>query len=351
MIYPVRKMTIVVAIMFLVMAIVLCSGFTKVNGSVKKTNANAPVKVAILIYDYNDAFLSLVRKDFEKIQNENKQTVEFTYYDGKNNQSIQNQTLDKILQEKSADVILLNLVNPNTARNAINKIKEYNIPVVLFNREPQDINDIKSYNKAYYVGADEAQGGTLEGNIIVDLWKNNKKVIDRNGDNKLQYIMIIGQNNNRVATLRTKYSELALDEAKINNEELASTVCDWNRDMAKLNMNSLLLKNLGRVEAIISNNDDMAIGAIQALQAYSYNKGENSKTVPVVGIDAIPEAQELIKKGEMAGTVFQSTSQIAKVCYDIGINLANKKQPLDGTNYKFDNSGVAVRINFENYNP
>jgi methyl-galactoside transport system substrate-binding protein len=65
--------------------------------------------------------------------------------------------------------------------------------------------------------------------------------------------------------------------------------------------------NLGynrKIEAIIANNDNMAIGAIEALQKYGYNKGDKNKTITVVGIDAILEARDLIKKVFMTGTVF-----------------------------------------------
>ena len=58
---------------------------------------------------------------------------------------------------------------------------------------------------------------------------------------------------------------------------------------------------VNKIEVIIANNDSMAIGAIQALQEYGYNKGDKTKIIPVVGVDAIPEAQDLIKKGIMTG--------------------------------------------------
>lgn len=64
----------------------------------------------------------------------------------------------------------------------INKIKEYNIPVVLFNREPLDIDSIKLYNKVDFVRMDTAQAGTLQGKIIVKVWYKN---------NIMQYVMLI----------------------------------------------------------------------------------------------------------------------------------------------------------------
>jgi len=93
----------------------------------------------------------------------------------------------------------------------------------------------------------------------------------------------------------------------------------------------------------------MAIGAIKALQKYGYNKGNNSKYIPVVGIYALPEAQELIKQGLMTGTVIQNPHEHANAIYTIGMNLATGNNSLSGTNYKFDETGVTVKLPYYAY--
>ena len=93
----------------------------------------------------------------------------------------------------------------------------------------------------------------------------------------------------------------------------------------------------------------MAIGAIQALQKYGYNKGDKTKIIPVFGVDAIPEAQDLIRKGFMTGTVIQDAPAMAKAFYTVGMNLVYNKNPLEGTDYKFDETGVAIRIPYREY--
>ena len=103
------------------------------------------------------------------------------------------------------------------------------------------------------------------------------------------------------------------------------------------------------MEAILANNDEMAIGAVEALQKYGYNLGDKKKTIIVVGIDATPEAQELIKKGFMAGSVYQDPSELAKAIYTIGMNVFEGKEPLSGTPYKFDDTKIAVRLPYGEY--
>jgi methyl-galactoside transport system substrate-binding protein len=161
--------------------------------------------------------------------------------------------------------------------------------------------------------------------------------------------MLKGEGDNLEAIERTKYSVLTINNAAIKTQELSLNVCDWNEEEAKNVTRTLFLKFGNEIEVIISNNDSMAIGAISALQEQGYNKGDKSKTITVVGVDAIPEAQDLIKQGIMTGSVLQNASAMANAIYNVGINLIYNKNPLDGTEYKFDDTGVAIRIPYEQY--
>ena len=143
-----------------------------------------------------------------------------------------------------------------------------------------------------------------------------------------------------MTTNRTIYSISTLNDNGIKTQELALKVCNWEQYCAKNAINSLFLKYNGSIEAIIANNDAMAIGAIEALQAYGYNKGDKTKSIPVVGVDAIPQARELIAKGFMNGTVIQDPNDLANALYSIGLNLVYNRDPLEGTNYKLAQKGM-----------
>lgn len=309
------------------------------------------IRVGVLLYRFDDVYISLVRQSLEKVQAENEGKVEFTFYDGKNNQSVQNETLDALLKKNNVDLLLVNLVETNSTRDVINKIKEQNVPIILFNREPVSIEAIKSYNKSCYIGTETTEAGVLQGKVITNVWNNNKSAIDKNNDEILQYIMLVGENDNLEAITRSKYSILSINNSGIKTEELALKVCNWNEEEAK-NATKALISQLGnKVEAIISNNDSMAIGAIEALQEYGYNKGDKTQTITVVGVDAIPEAQKLIKEGIMAGSVLQDSYALAKALYEVGTNLVYNRNPIYDTEYKFDATGVSIRLPYEEYIP
>lgn len=307
-----------------------------------------PIRAAVLLYRFDDEFIAEVRKSLENIQAQNQGKVQFTFYDGMGNQAIQNQTLVGVLNE-GTDLFLVNLVDIEEAQNVIDRIKQYNIPVILFNREPRTADPMKSYSKSCYIGTDARQAGVLQGRILVEEWNNNRINTDTNHDDILQYIMLTGNSDNIEAIGRTKYSVLAIKSAGINTEELALRVCNWDRELARKATESLYFRFGNRIEAIIANNDAMAIGAIELLQSVGYNTGDPSRTIAVVGVDALDEAQDLIAKGYMTGTVLQDNYAMAESLYLVGMNFVFGRSPLEGTNYTFDETGVAIRLPYREY--
>ena len=342
-----RKIFKIIIIPVLIVSVsMIFSG--KTTESISSPVDKVPIKVGVLLYRFDDEYISLVKENLEEIQKKNEGKIEFTFYNGENDQLIQNKTINTLVQNKEVDLLLLNLVDTRSTKEAIDRIKEKNIPVVLFNREPVDINAIRSYNKAYFVGTDAKEAGVLQGKILIDLWRS-KEVIDRNKDNILQYVMLMGERDNLEAIDRTKYSILTINNSGIKTQEIALRIANWNKDVAKNMMEPLILQYGNKIEAIIANNDAMAIGAIETLQKYGYNLGDKTKTITVIGVDAIPRARELIREGIMTGTVLQDASAMAEALYTVGMNLVYNRNPLEDTDYKADETGIAIRIPYKEY--
>ncbi len=327
------------------------------NSKMATTNPSVsikyPVKVAVVVPDLEELFVSEIITNLKDIQKENEGKVQYTFFSSNREQAIENEIINTILENKEADILLVDLVDQiNSAQEVINKIKEYNIPVIIFHREPYEQKDaIKSYGKALFIGSYSAEGGVLQGELIVDQWNKNKQIIDKNGDNIMQYIMLKGKSTDLDEIERTKNSIPVINNAGIKTEELASRFANWDLAQAKEITESLLLKYGNKIEVIIANNDAMAIGAIEVLQANGYNKGDKDKTITVTGVDGIPKAIELIKEGVMAGTIIQDAKGQAEALYIVGMNLAEHKNPIEGTKYKFDDTGVSIRIPYKQYTP
>jgi len=343
---------ILIFIMILVTIITLPVDISKNNVyASSNSNERKPVKIAVFLDNANAMYISRLKQNLELIQKENENKVEFTFFDGKDNQMLQNESIDKALKQ-DFDLFIIGIISQKLkdVENILSKIMERNIPVIL-NPDPvqEIINFIKPYKSFVVIGADFEQSGTMEGKILVDEWNSNKEFIDKNHDNILQYIMLKGRIGSPLTYLRTKYSILALNDAGIKTEELASTECEWIEDCARSSIESLFLKYGNKIEAIISNNDAMAVGAVKAFQKYGYNKGDKEKTIPVVGIDGMPAAKDLIQKGFMEGTVVVEPHDLAEALYAIGMNLALDRPPLENTNYKFDNTGFTVHLTYKEY--
>lgn len=340
-------MKILEKILIIILITIMCT--TRLGIIPHKTfaaNTGALVKVGVFSKDLSDDYLVLLRKSFEEIQKRNPKQVEFTFYDAKFNQETQNLELDNKLKE-GVDLVLLDMVDVNEVGELIKKISHYDIPVIFFNREPLNLDALKVYKKALFIGTDSRQAGILQGKMIADAWENHKKSMDKNNDNILQYIMLVGERFNKTSLDRSTFSVSTIQEAGIKTEELASRILNWSTENAKDTVGALFLKYGNNIEAIISNDDSMAIGAVEALQQYGYNSGDKSKVIAVVGVDGVPEAQELISKGFMLGTAFQDPNVMANTIYTVGMNLVNDRTPVEGIPYKLDDSGVAILIPFQ----
>ncbi|GKX66637.1 galactose ABC transporter substrate-binding protein [Inconstantimicrobium mannanitabidum] len=307
-----------------------------------------PIKVAVFLLDFTDDFISEIRASLEDIQKQNPGKIEYTFYDGKSNQAVQDASIDKVLKE-GTDLILLNIVNREHAQSVINEIKEVNIPVILFNREPLTPLPIQSYSRALYIGTDQKGAGILQGKMLTDVWNSSKKYIDKNNDNVMQYVMLQGENNNTEAIDRTRYSVSSIEGSDIKTQQIALKICNWLEEPAYEAVKALLSKYGNQIEVIISNDDTMAIGAIKALQDYGYNEGDKFKTVPVVGVDVTIQAKELINKGYMLGSVYQKPREYADALYVCGMNLIERRIPTYGTKYELDDTKVSIRIALTDY--
>jgi methyl-galactoside transport system substrate-binding protein len=342
------RVLITIIATFVVVSILIGSNL-KIDASII---TKKPVKVAVVVYNANDLYISQIIKGLQDIQKKNEEKVKFTFFSSDQDNTKQGEIIDTILEKKEFDMLYIALVDEvNHAQEVIDKVKENNMPVIVFHREPYGTQKdaIKSYTRAIFIGTDPAEGGILQGKLLIDLWNKNKANMDKNKDNIMQYIMLKGRSVDLHEIGRTKNSILMVNNEGIKTKELASQFANWNEEQARVITEALFLKYGDKIEVIVANNDAMAIGAIKALQDHGYNLGDMKKTITVTGVDGVPEAIELINKGFMAGTVIQDAKGVAEALYACGMNLYEHKNPIEGTPYKLDETGVSIRIPYKIY--
>ncbi|MFC7682113.1 galactose ABC transporter substrate-binding protein [Paenibacillus sp. GCM10028914] len=285
----------------------------------KEGSGGKEPKVGVAIYKFDDTFMTGVRNS---IKEHAKGIASVDIVDSMNSQPTQNDKVDLFISKKS-DALLINPVDRTAAGVIIDKAKAADTPVVFLNREPLP-EDMKKWDKVYYVGAKAEESGTMSGELIVDYWKANPGA-DKNGDGVLQYVMLMGEPGHQDAELRTKFSVEAIVNAGIKVEKVAEDSGMWDRVKGQEKMAAFLGAHGDKIEAVLANNDDMALGAIEALKAAGYFTGD--KTMPVVGVDATAPALEALKDGTMLGTVLNDAVNQGKASVTLASLLAKGETP------------------------
>ena len=258
------------------------------------------VSVGVCIYKFDDTFMTNVRNNMQA--QADALGIEIEMVDSQNKQPTQNEQVDTFIT-KGMTALAVNPVDRTAAGPLVEKASAAGLPIVFLNREPE-ADVMQSYDKVWYVGAKAEESGTMSGEIIADYWNANKDTADKNGDGKLQYIMITGEPGHQDATLRTEYSVKALTDAGIEVEEIGNDTAMWDKVKATDLMNAFITsQGIDTIEAVLCNNDDMALGVIESLKANGYNTGDASKFIPVVGVDATAAALEAMANGSLLGTV------------------------------------------------
>ncbi len=348
-----KKWLALIMVCVLAFAIVGCSGDETATNSEGEGNASAEneqssgdsnaqteatdelPKIGVTIYKFDDNFMSFVRRSIETAA-EGK--AELILNDSQNNQATQNDQVDMMIS-KGVKSLAINLVDPQAAPTIIGKAQSENLPLIFFNKEP-DQTAMQSYDKVWYVGTNSAESGIIQGELIAKMWADHPEW-DRNGDGVMSYVMLKGEPGHPDAEARTKYSIDTVVEKGILVEELELQPGFWDSVKGKELMDAWISKHGDDIEMVIANNDGMALGAIQSLQAAGYfNDG---KYMPVVGVDAIPDALSKIKDGSMLGTVLNDAKNQGQATLDLARNAALGKDPLEGTEWKLDDQ-KAVRV-------
>lgn len=334
-------------VLFMFSSSITCYSFEYRNPN---SNARSPIKVAVLLYSFDYLYNKMIQQELDNIQKENPDKVEYVYFDGKGDPDVQSQIMNDIV-ESDFDLFIFNIgqKRKDVMDNIFFKIQQKNLPLIFLNSTVPESSTVKYYSKVAFINIDFKESSIVQGKLIVDEWKTNKKALDKNGDNKLQYVMLQGRPNSILADIRTKYPILTINEAGIETQELASIPANWDKNLAKNSISSAFLKFGNNIEAIIVNDDTMSVGAVEALQQYGYNKGNKSKYIAVFGVDGTPEAKSLIKQGFMSGTVSEETEPIAKALYDVGMNLVAGRNPTVGTDLKINDKEIIVPIKYEPY--
>jgi inositol transport system substrate-binding protein len=262
----------------------------------------ATLGVSMALFD--DNFLTSVRANMTARARERQVSIQFE--DAQNDIGRQLSQLQNFIAQK-VDAIIIIPVDTDATPKMTHLAARAGIPLVYVNRMPAD----KALPpKISFVGSDETQSGTLQMNEVCRLMKGRGSIV-----------ILMGELTNQSARVRTQdvYNVLAQPNCR-GIQVLDKQAANWKRTAAADLMTNWISSGL-RPDAVVANDDEMAIGAIQSLKQAKLL----SKTI-VAGIDATPDGLAAMKAGELTVTVFQNAPGQGRSAVDRALELAQGGQ-------------------------
>ena len=255
----------------------------------------------------------------------------------RDSQDTENAQLEAMLNGGAKALIVL-LVDPKIGTEFASKMCDKRVPVVYINRSP-GAKALQECDIAFYVGPDDRYGGTLQSQIALEQWLEHPEW-DKNGDGKIQIALLEGTPGTPSTRQRTDWAVMGLKfhpEGGLGSESLDVVIQEhakYDEKVAKELLENKWLKmpEFDKVEMILAANDNMAIGAANAIEAAG-------KKVPIFAINATPEGLDAVKNGKIQGTVFNDNITMARASIRIAANLANGRPAEEGVYLDMDESG------------
>ncbi len=265
-------------------------------------------KIGVTMASFDDTFLTILRNSISDAAKKDGATVQIE--DGGNDVGKQLSQVQNMIAQK-VDAIIVNAVDTDATPKITKMVTAAKIPLVYVNRKPVDFDKLPA--GVAVVASDEKQSGTLQARQVC-------KLLGGKGD----ILVLMGELSNESARARTK----DIEDVIATKECAGMKIVDkregkWSRTQGQdITMN--WLSSGAKFDAIVSNNDEMAIGAINALKAA---RKLTPKTV-VAGIDATPDGLAAMKSGDLKVSVYQNAAGQGAQAVAAALKLA-KKQPVE----------------------
>ena len=282
------------------------------------TDTGGKVQVGVTYYNQTDTFLGELIDCFKtSLEEHNTGELEVTAMvrEAAGSEKTQNEQVRELI-DAGCNVLCVNLVDRADPSEIIDMARESDIPLIFFNREPVE-EDMLQWEQTYYVGAPARQSGQMQGELAADVIRAGG--VDRNGDGRIQYVILEGEADHQDAIIRTESVVNTLQEKGVELEKLDYQIANWNRAQAQNRMRQMIGQFHDEIELVLSNNDDMAMGAVDAYNALNYT--EENRPV-FFGVDGTAVGLQAVKDGDLAGTVYNDKEAQADVMAQLSVALA-----------------------------
>lgn len=257
-------------------------------------------KIGVALANFDLNFVSILRT--QMVGEIKTLKMDGQFVDAKGDVALQVQQVDDFINQ-GVDAIILNPVDTQGVQPMIKAAQSAGIPLVFVNRKPE----VRLPANMAYVGSDSALGGEMQMEALA-------KKMNYRGN----VAILMGALSNEEARERTRAVEAVIAKYK-QMAVIEKQTARWQRNEA-VDVVSGWLLNQRPIDAIAANNDEMAIGAIMAL-----NQAKNSHIL-VAGIDGTPDGQQFVKNGKMTLTIFQDAKGQAIGAVKVAKALLDKQK-------------------------
>lgn len=268
-------------------------------------NDNDKIKIA-LIHGINTTFTETLINDIKAYKQQNYSNINFVELNSSED-IIKQQSQIETLITQGIDGIMLQIANTAIASSIDSIVKANNIPTLYYNIKPTTLRD-GTYS---YVGMNEKSVGYLQVQEVL-------KVRDRGNA-----VILLGDPNNEATLLRTSSVMESVSNTQI--KILATAQGNWYDNIAESLMEKWISLN-NDIDIVFSNNDDMAVGSIRAIEKAGKKLGTNIGEIMVLGVDATANGIQYIKDGKMYATVKQDSKLEAKIILDSIVDMINNNR-------------------------
>ncbi|WLH10492.1 sugar ABC transporter substrate-binding protein [Pseudomonas hefeiensis] len=269
--------------------------------------ALADLKIGVSMSQFDDTWLTYLRESMDSKAKSLPDDVTLQFEDARSDVVKQLSQVENFISQK-VDAIIVNPVDTAATQRITQAAVAAGIPLVYVNRRP---DDLKLPAGVVTVASDDLEAGRMQMQYLADKMGGKGNIV-----------ILLGDLANNSTTNRTKGVKEVLAKypgIKIEQEQTGI----WSRDKGMTLVNDWLTQ--GReFNAVVSNNDEMAIGAAMALKGAGKEKG----SVLIAGVDGTPDGLNAVKKGEMAVSVFQDAKGQADGSIDTAVKMV-KKQPVE----------------------
>ena len=295
-----------------------------INSCSKKIE-DKTIKIGVTISNAEDKFISYIFSEMKEQQKSYGDKIEVVYLDAKEDEEKQKAQVRYFIKHGMDAVIILPVDTGYT--NEITKIlTKAGIPGIYVNRYPDEFTKREQPDGIYYVGSEERNSGVMQMEYLA-------KLLNEKGD----VVILMGELGDSATMLRTEGVEKVANKYP-NINIVGKQSSKWIAPLASSVVEEWIVSGR-KFDAVASNNDEMAIGAIRALEKYG-----KLDDVIVVGIDATRDAIEEMKAGHLKATVFQNSKAQGHGALDVAFKVANNQVVPQNTWIPFE------LVTLDNYN-